>query len=136
MKILSITKPAGLLVLAVALNATFIGAPAFSQSASNQGTTSGTSTGSGQANTLTGGAEAAPTDQATPAPSSGTGGTSSMSGSSGKANTLTGGAEGAPTDQATPSSTTGQRPSGASPGRSPDSNDKGMYPSPKTQPAR
>jgi hypothetical protein len=66
-----------------------------------------TSAGTGNANTMTGGAEGATTDQGTPR------GTASsppqrdekgMSGSSGgAANTLTGGAEGAPTDQATPS---------------------------------
>lgn len=110
MKISFITKPASFLMLAVALNATFIAASAFSQPVSNPGTTSGRSTGSGQANTLTGGAEGAPTDQATPAPSGGTSGSSSMSGSSSKANTLTGGAEGAPTDQATPSPATGTTP--------------------------
>lgn len=95
-----ISKSAGLLVLAVGLNVTFIASSAFSQSVMGQGTPSGSSTGSGQGNALTGGAE------------------------------------GAPTDQATPSSTTGQMPSGTSSGPSPDSKDKGMYPSPNTQPSR
>ena len=113
MKFSSISKSAGLLVLAVGLNGTFIASSAFAQPASSQGTTSGSGTGSGQANTLTGGAEAAPTDQATPGPSSGTGASSSMSGSSGKANTLTDGAEGAPTDQGTPSPATGKQPAGS-----------------------
>ena len=112
MKLSSVSKSAGLLVLAVGLNATFI-APAFSQPVSGQAATSGSSTGTGQGNALTGGAEGAPTDQATPVPSSGTGATSSMSGSSGTANTLTGGAEGAPTNQATPAPATRTVPPGS-----------------------
>ncbi|SNT35435.1 hypothetical protein SAMN06265795_12817 [Noviherbaspirillum humi] len=57
----------------------------------------GQATGSGGGSSLTGGAEAAPTDQATPRSS---GGSPGAAGS-----TLTGGAEGAPTDQATPRGT-------------------------------
>ena len=136
MRFSSISKSAGLLVLAVGLNVTFIASSALSQSVTGQGMPSGSSTGIGQGNALTGGAEGAPTGQATPAPSSGNGATSTMSGSSGSGNALTGGAEGAPTDQATPSATTGQMPSGTSSGPSPDSKDKGMYPSPNTQPSR
>ncbi|WP_194715635.1 hypothetical protein [Noviherbaspirillum soli] len=107
MKCSNISKSAGLLVLAVGLHATFIPSSAFSQPIAGQGSTSGSTTESGKGNTLTGGAEGAPTDQATPAPSSGSAATSSMSGESGKGNTLTGGAEGAPTNQATPSSASG-----------------------------
>ena len=113
MRFSSISKSAGLLVLAVGLNGTFIATSAFSQPASGQGATSGSSTGGGKANTLTGGAEGAPTDQTTPAPSSGTGASSSMSGSSGRGNALTGGAEGAPTNQATPSPATPKPPQGS-----------------------
>jgi hypothetical protein len=57
------------------------------------------------ANTLTGGAEAAPTDKATPGSAAGGAATSTQpqtSGSSATGNTLTGGAEGAPTDRGTP----------------------------------
>lgn len=55
-------------------------------------------------NTLTGGAEAAPTDKATPAgPQAGaeSGAQQQTSGSSASGNTMTGGAEGMPTDQGT-----------------------------------
>lgn len=57
------------------------------------------------ANTLTGGAEAAPTDKATPgSPDAGTGSSTQQqtSGSSATGNTLTGGAEGTTTDKGTP----------------------------------
>ena len=57
------------------------------------------------ANTLTGGAEAAPTDKATPgSPDAGTGSNTQQqtSGSSATGNTLTGGAEGTTTDRGTP----------------------------------
>jgi hypothetical protein len=66
-----------------------------------------TSPGTGKANTLTGGAEGAPTDQGTPrgaATSPSQHDEKGMAGSSSETgNTLTDGAEGAPTDQATPS---------------------------------
>lgn len=113
MKFSSISKSVGLLVLAVGLNGILIASSAFSQPASSQETTSDSHTGGGKANTLTGGAEGAPTDQATPSPSSGAGASSSMSGSSGTGNTLTGGAEGAPTNQATPSPATGNAAPGS-----------------------
>jgi peptidoglycan-associated lipoprotein len=113
MKFSSITKAAGLLVLATGMNVTLIGSSAYAQPAAGQDTTSGPGKGSEQGSALTGGAEGAPTDQATPAPSSATGPTSSMSGNSGKGNAVTGGAEGAPTDQATPSPATGKMPQGS-----------------------
>ncbi|MBV0881913.1 hypothetical protein KTQ42_21795 [Noviherbaspirillum sp. L7-7A] len=59
------------------------------------------------ANTLTGGAEAAPTDKATPgSPDSGAARSTQpqTSGSSATGNTLTGGAEGTTTDRGTPQS--------------------------------
>jgi hypothetical protein len=114
MRFLSFSKSAGLLVIAIGLNATLVASLAFSQSAQDQGKVSGSTTGSGKADTLTGGAEAAPTNQATPSPSSGGDATSSLSGNSGKGNTFTGGAEAAPTDQATPASATTTVPSGPS----------------------
>ncbi len=103
-----IARQAGLLVLAVTLDVTFVQSSALAQSPSNQNATPGASTSSSQGNTLTGGAEAAPTNQATPGTSSNTGMPSSVSGGSNtKGNTLTGGAEGAPTNQAMPSPATG-----------------------------
>jgi hypothetical protein len=109
-----IARRAGLLVLAVTLDAAIIQSSAFSQSLSNQKAGPDASiSSSAQGSTLTGGAEGAPTDQATPAPSSNTGMPSSVSGGSNtKGNTLTGGAEGAPTSQATPSPATGTTPTG------------------------
>ncbi len=117
MKMSFIARKASLLVLAVTLDATFIQSSAFSQSLSNQKAAPGASTSSSsQANTLTGGAEGAPTDQATPGASSNNGTPSSVSGgSNAKGNTLTGGAEGAPTNQATPSPATGTTAPGSAP---------------------
>ncbi len=117
MKMSFIARKAGLLVLAVTLDTTFIQSSAFSQSLSNQKAAPGaTTSSSSQANTLTGGAEAAPTDQATPGASSNNGTPSSVSGgSNAKGNTLTGGAEGAPTNQATPSPATGTTATGSAP---------------------
>lgn len=63
------------------------------------------STTGGTPNTMTGGAEAAPTDKATPAsPDAGSGRNMQpqTSGSSATGNTLTGGAEGTTTDRGTP----------------------------------
>ena len=112
-----IARQAGLLVLAVTLDVTVIQSSAFAQSPSNQKTAPGANTGgSSQANTLTGGAETAPTNQATPGAPSNTGMPSSVSGgSNAKGNTLTGGAEGAPTNQATPSPATGTTPPSSAP---------------------
>ncbi len=108
MKMSFIARKSGLLALAVTLGATFVQSSAFSQSPSNKNATPGASTSSSQGNTLTGGAEAGPTNQATPGIPSNTGKPSSVSGGrNAKGNTLTGGAEGAPTNQATPSPATG-----------------------------
>lgn len=63
------------------------------------------STTGGTSNTLTGGAEAAPTDQATPGSPDGGNARNTQqqtSGSSATGNTLTGGAEGTTTDVGTP----------------------------------
>jgi hypothetical protein len=62
------------------------------------------SSGSGKASTLTGGAEGNPTDQATPGTGAATQGSSS--GASGTASTMTGGAEGKPTEQGTAAEST------------------------------
>lgn len=91
MKMSLIARRAGLLVLAVTLDAAIIQSSAFSQSLSNQQARPDASTGgTAQGNTLTGGAEGAPTGQATPGRSSNTGMPSSVSGgSNAKGNTLT-----------------------------------------------
>jgi len=83
----------------------------------------GSSTGS--ASTLTGGAEARPTDQATPgATGAGQGGGattgSSATSGTGRASTLTGGSEAAPTDQSTPGA--------GGPGRAAPAGTGGAYP--------
>jgi hypothetical protein len=68
----------------------------------------GAGSATGTPSTLTGGAEAQPTDQGTPRGAAGSGPSNGgMPGSSGtsstsRGNALTGGAEGAPTDQSTP----------------------------------
>jgi hypothetical protein len=91
-----------------------LSAGAFAQQ--NPGT-SGTSDAN-QGNTMSGGSEAKPTDQATPGgmQSSGQSGTAGTSGTSdpNKGNMMTGGSEGQQTDQATPG-TSGASSSGASP---------------------
>jgi hypothetical protein len=88
---------------------------AFAQQTSGAGSSQSGASDASKGSTMTGGAEAKPTDQGTPggtaAPEQSSTGTSGTSGASdaSKGSTMTGGAEAKPTDQATPGAGQGKQ---------------------------